>query len=170
MHYVKGIKEKVKTTRKRSGDGLLVKGKTPKKESKGQNNSNEGNHNFKFKKRSFLCNKTTHLRRDCSVLKNDNSKKDGDADVVSSGEGTDGYDSASVLLIFKNGSEGAWIIDSDKGNDIDLSHVQHVPDIKRSIVSVTIMIKMVALLRLKMKGWHWKAPNSSKEPSAKLSC
>uniref|UniRef100_A0A803NL66 Retrovirus-related Pol polyprotein from transposon TNT 1-94 n=1 Tax=Cannabis sativa TaxID=3483 RepID=A0A803NL66_CANSA len=62
--------------------------------------------------------RATHLRKDCPVLRNYNSKKVGNADVVLDGEDTDGYVSASVLTISKNGSKGVWIIDSGYSFDI----------------------------------------------------
>uniref|UniRef100_A0A803Q8H7 CCHC-type domain-containing protein n=1 Tax=Cannabis sativa TaxID=3483 RepID=A0A803Q8H7_CANSA len=95
------VKRKFEILGENTGDGLLVRGKLQKKENKAQNSSSKGKANSKIKRRCYVCNKPSHLRRDCPILKNYNLKKDGDACVVSNGDSSDGYDSTSVLMITK---------------------------------------------------------------------
>uniref|UniRef100_A0A803Q6S7 CCHC-type domain-containing protein n=1 Tax=Cannabis sativa TaxID=3483 RepID=A0A803Q6S7_CANSA len=108
----KEIKRKSENSEENAGDGLLVRGKFQKKGNKAQGSPSKGKGNSKTKRRCYVCNKPTHLRKDCPILKSYNSKKDGDAGVVSDGDDSDGYDSASVLVITKNDRDKVWIIDS----------------------------------------------------------
>lgn len=109
---LKELKKKVEKQEESAGDGLLVRGKGFKKENKATNNTNKNGSNSKFKRRCFICNKTSHLKADCPVLKEYKFKKTGNADLVSEVEDSDGYDSESVLAISRTHSDADWIIDS----------------------------------------------------------
>uniref|UniRef100_A0A803NT26 CCHC-type domain-containing protein n=1 Tax=Cannabis sativa TaxID=3483 RepID=A0A803NT26_CANSA len=82
-----------------AGEGLLIaRGRIEGRYNgnQHQNHSTKGKSNSKFKKRCFICHKTSHLKRDCPELNKKpagGSKKYGNADLVLGGyTNDDGYE------------------------------------------------------------------------------
>uniref|UniRef100_A0A803PJ67 Integrase catalytic domain-containing protein n=1 Tax=Cannabis sativa TaxID=3483 RepID=A0A803PJ67_CANSA len=98
----KEMKRKVDKQDDNASEGLFVRGKGSKKENSDQSSGNKDKSNAKLKRICFLCNKISHLKKDYPILKDYISKKNGNADVVSDGDDSDGYDIASVLKQFIN--------------------------------------------------------------------
>ena len=65
----KELKEKAEKQEESDGDSLLIQGKWLKKESKRMNTSNKNATSSKLERRCFICNKTSHLKADCPILK-----------------------------------------------------------------------------------------------------
>uniref|UniRef100_A0A803P4C8 Uncharacterized protein n=1 Tax=Cannabis sativa TaxID=3483 RepID=A0A803P4C8_CANSA len=65
---------------------------------------------FKTGKKCYYCNKEGHFRDECRALKaktdREKSKNRGEVDIVS-----DGYESARVLVVSKEGGSDEWILD-----------------------------------------------------------
>ena len=92
-----------------SGDGLVVRGRSDKKEFKGRSGrskSRDGKRSFKC----YTCHEEGHMKRDCPKRNGTNgNNKGGDAAIAQADKG---YESAEVLVVTTKHSDRQWIMDS----------------------------------------------------------
>uniref|UniRef100_A0A803PRA4 Retrovirus-related Pol polyprotein from transposon TNT 1-94-like beta-barrel domain-containing protein n=1 Tax=Cannabis sativa TaxID=3483 RepID=A0A803PRA4_CANSA len=148
----KVIKRKSEMKEESTGNGLLVRRKHFKKVNKGQNSTGNGKPGSKFKGRCYICNSFNHLRKYCPILKDYNLKKSGNTDIVSNREDS-GYDSASVMVVSKTSGVvelgdnryckmigvGSIRLKIDNGRITKLDKVRHVLEIKRNLISISML-------------------------------
>ncbi|KZV56298.1 hypothetical protein F511_00295 [Dorcoceras hygrometricum] len=107
----KELHKKNETKMESTGEGLNVRGRTYKRESR---NEKGGKHRSQSRTRGklkcFVCHKEGHFKKDCPDrrARNPERRKDpGDAAVVS-----DGYESAEVLVVSRTNKQDCWVMDS----------------------------------------------------------
>lgn len=96
--------------KEQSGDSLIVRGRTDKRDQKGKSRTRSKSKNGKKIIKCYYCHEEGHIRRLCPKRKKETKDKEtisGDAAVVE-----EGYESSDVLVVTTNNSDKQWILDS----------------------------------------------------------
>ncbi|KAE8692398.1 hypothetical protein F3Y22_tig00110839pilonHSYRG00037 [Hibiscus syriacus] len=113
----KELQKKHDMDEENSGDGLTIRGRSDRRDSRNNQNRSRskqrkksGNQSSKGPFRCYHCHKEGHFKKNCPDRKKkyqEKPKDSGEVSVVS-----DGYDSAEALVITESESSKEWILDS----------------------------------------------------------
>ena len=94
-----------------TGDGLIVRGRSSKKEPKSKQKARSKSRGGRKTVRCFVCHEEGHIKKDCPKRKNNVKPQEGGGAAIVQND--DGYESLDVLVVSTRHSESCnWIMDS----------------------------------------------------------